>query len=321
MVDKALFYCSFFIPSLRFRTFMRTENHPMNKLLLFFSLIFCIPSVSVAQQADLTFGLMADIQYWDGNSSGTRYYRQSLQKLTEAVQTFNQLQPDFVVQLGDLIDRDLQSFKPVLAQINLLGMPCYHVLGNHDLSVETRENRKIAALLGMEENWYSFSRKSWRFIILDGTDISTYSPRRRNRNQAEKILATLRAEGLPQALEWNGMPGAEQMEWFSDELKAAAEKGEQVIVFSHFSVYPDDAHNFWNAAEIRELLLQHNHIKAWFSGHNHKGSYGNFNQIHFVGMRAMVETEGLNAFSLVEIYHNKLWIKGMGREKSMILAH
>jgi hypothetical protein len=38
-------------------------------------------------------------------------------------------------------------------------------------------------------------------------------------------------------------------------------------------------------------------------------------------MRGMVETEKTNSYSLVEVYKNKIWIKGSGREKSQILAY
>jgi alkaline phosphatase len=51
-----------------------------------------------------TFGLTADVQYRDAETSGTRFYRESTAKLVEAVDRFNALRPAFVVQLGDLVD-------------------------------------------------------------------------------------------------------------------------------------------------------------------------------------------------------------------------
>jgi hypothetical protein len=76
-----------------------------------------------------------------------------------------------------------------------------------------------------------------------------------------------------------------------------------------------------NYKEVLPVLEKHNNIIAWFNGHNHNGSYGNFNMIHFVTLRGMVETENNNSFALVEVYRNKIWIKGSGREKSQILAY
>ena len=68
------------------------------------------------------------------------------------------------------------------------------------------------------------------------------------------------------------------------------------------------------------ILEKYSNIIAWFNGHNHAGNYGNFNLIHFVTLRGMVETEANNSFAEIEIYRNKIWIKGSGREKSQILA-
>ena len=68
-------------------------------------------------------------------------------------------------------------------------------------------------------------------------------------------------------------------------------------------------------------IEKYQNIIAWFNGHNHAGNYGNFNMIHFVTIKGMVETETNNSFALVEVYRNKIWIKGYGREKSQILAY
>ena len=54
----------------------------------------------------IEFGLVPDAQYCDCDTSGTRYYRNSLEKLQEATQTFNEENVDFTVQTGDLIDRN-----------------------------------------------------------------------------------------------------------------------------------------------------------------------------------------------------------------------
>ena len=43
--------------------------------------------------------------------------------------------------------------------------------------------------------------------------------------------------------------------------------------------------------------------------------------IHFLTMKGIVESEKAGAWSLVEVYRNKIWIKGSGRERSQILAY
>lgn len=61
--------------------------------------------VRAAGRPTLSFGLVADPQYADVDPAGTRFYRQSIGKLTEAVAHFNGCDLAFGVNLGDLIDR------------------------------------------------------------------------------------------------------------------------------------------------------------------------------------------------------------------------
>jgi len=69
------------------------------------------------------------------------------------------------------------------------------------------------------------------------------------------------------------------------------------------------------------ILGSYDNIIAWFAGHDHRGGYGNFNLIHCVTFRGMVETADENSFAIVDVYKNKIWIRGFGREKSRILAY
>jgi len=105
------------------------------------------------------------------------------------------------------------------------------------------------------------------------------------------------------------------------QLDKAAASNEKVIICCHFPVYPENIHNLLNYKEVLSVLNNYNNIVAWFNGHNHAGNYGNTNMIHFLTMKGMVETEKTNSFALVEVYNNRIWIKGYGREKSQILAY
>jgi manganese-dependent ADP-ribose/CDP-alcohol diphosphatase len=89
----------------------------------------------------------------------------------------------------------------------------------------------------------------------------------------------------------------------------------------HFPIWPENEHNLLNYNDVLSILEKYDNIIAWFAGHNHPGNYGNFNMIHFVTMKGMVETEEANSCAIVEVYKNKIWIKGYGREKSQILAY
>jgi len=62
----------------------------------------------------LSLGLIADAQYADVPAAGTRFYRQSIEKLGSAIELFNKLDLGFCVHLGDLIDRKWDSFDAIL---------------------------------------------------------------------------------------------------------------------------------------------------------------------------------------------------------------
>ena len=68
-----------------------------------------IPSPMQELKPIFSFGLIADVQYCDCEPRGSRYYRSSLTKLKEAVDAFKKDSVEFIINLGDLIDKDDSS--------------------------------------------------------------------------------------------------------------------------------------------------------------------------------------------------------------------
>lgn len=273
------------------------------------------------QEPVFRFGVIADAQYCDCESFNTRFYRNSAGKLREAITQFKEDSVDFIVNLGDLIDRNFNSFGVSLSIINEPGLQIIHCLGNHDFDVDRRDLGKVLKLTGTKTAYYSFVHKGFRFIILNGNEIATYSPDAAGRKKAEQLLLRLTEEGSPNAFTWNGGIGEKQLEWLEAELKQSRKANDKVFIFCHFPVYPSGTHNLLNSGDILEILSGYDNIIAWFNGHNHAGGYGNYSLKHFVTLRGMVETEASNSFATVEVFNNKIWIKGSGREKSQILAY
>src|SRR5690606_37635981 len=164
----------------------------MTRKILYAALLFmlALPPVLIAQeppaQAEptqaqrpekpmFTFGVMADVQYADQDTRGTRHYRSSPAKLAEAVKAFNRERVDFVLHLGDFIDNGFRHFDTLNAITRKLEMPLHHVLGNHDFSVTPAEKPQVLSKLGLRRGYYSFVKKNWRFIILNGDDISLFA--------------------------------------------------------------------------------------------------------------------------------------------------
>jgi 3',5'-cyclic AMP phosphodiesterase CpdA len=279
------------------------------------------PDTDQEQVPLFTFGVITDVQYCNCDPAGSRYYRSSLAKLREAVGSFRSDSMAFIVDLGDLIERDFESYKPVMEILDSSGLKVWHVTGNHDYSVDDRLKKRIPQSEGSKEGYYSFTYETVRFIALNGNEISTYATTNKKVTEAaEQLILKLKNEGEPNAIDWNGGVSEKQLAWLKNQLDEAALKNEKVIILCHFPVWPQNQHNLLNYGQVLSLLEKYDNVIAWFNGHNHAGNYGNFNLIHFVTLRGMVETEANTSYAEIEIYKNKIWIKGSGREKSQILA-
>lgn len=278
----------------------------------------------------ITFGILADTQYTDRATAIGRYYRTSLRKLDECVQEFNSRELTFVIQLGDLIDRKTWSFDPPLSRLNRLNAPKYHVLGNHDFVYNGKAKQLTYGKLGLDKGYYDFSYKSWRFVVLDGNDISFQSNAMDSADysissaidpakfkEAQSMIEQVSLSKRPNAQQWNGGIGNTQLEWLKTVLEKSSKSGENVIIFCHFPVYPTPGGcNLWNEDEVAETVEGFDCVKAWFNGHNHEGAYGVRKGMHYVTIEGMVETADTNAFGIVEIYNDRLNIIGFGRTKN-----
>lgn len=273
------------------------------------------------QKPVFSFGLVADIQYCECEPAGTRYYSLSLFKLREALSSLRKDNPGFVINLGDMIEKGFESYKPVMNILDSSGLKIYHLTGNHDYSVEPGEKKKIPVLQQSKTGYYSFNVGNYRFIALNGNEVSTYSSgNKKNTDRAAALIDKLKSEGKPNGMEWNGGIGPAQMKWLDLQLDKAKEKNEFVFILCHFPAWPENVHNLLNYSEVLSVLEKYDNIIAWFNGHNHQGNYGSFNKIHFVTIMGMVETETTGSHAIVEVYNDKIVIKGFGREKSLILA-
>ncbi len=275
-----------------------------------------------SQEPFFSFGIIADVQYCDCEPEGTRFYRNSLSKLRYAVNSLQQDSVDFLVNLGDLINKDYNSYKKVLEIIDSSGIKTYHCTGNHDYSVENKYKKRLPIPMPSKEGYYSFMHKGFRFIFLNGNELSIYaSPNKNSIKKARDYITYLKNEGAINAIDWNGGVSQTQLSWLGSQLDDATRNNEKVFIMCHFPVYPENLHNLLNYRDVNAILERYRNVIAFFSGHNHAGNYGNFNMIHFVTLKGMVETENTSSFSLVEVYHNKIWIKGSGRERGQILAY
>jgi len=92
-----------------------------------------------------SFGLVTDVHYADVAPKGSRYYRDSHEKLRLAVDTFNQRKVPFVVELGDFVDAgsskadDLKYLQSIRKVFETFHGERHYVLGNHCVTRLTKE--------------------------------------------------------------------------------------------------------------------------------------------------------------------------------------
>ena len=268
-----------------------------------------------------SFGVVADAQYADQDTLGTRFYRESPKKLAACVDDLNARDLAFVIDVGDLIDKRFESFGTMLPIYNRLKAPRYHVLGNHDFAVGPQEKPKVLETLGLARGYYDFAHGPWRFVVLDGNDLSLIAaPKGSERyKEAEAMLQRVKESGAPNAMTWNGGLGTRQIEWLKATLSRASQAGERVVVFCHFPVHPPNVHNLWNSDELIGIMESHRCVVAYINGHNHRGNYAEKKGIHYLTVQGMVETRDTTAYAVVEVHGDRLRVIGVGREPSRVL--
>lgn len=277
---------------------------------------------NILQKPFFSFGIIADIQYADIDPAGSRFYRNSIDKLRDAVSGLKSDSVDFLINLGDMIDKNYDSFNPVMEIIGSSGIKTYNIAGNHDYSIDPQYKKQIPFMSDQEEGYYYFIYKKFRFILLDGNDISTYkSNNKESIKQGEDLISTVKTSGEINGMDWNGGIGSNQLIWLNRQLEEAWLNNEKVFLICHFPVFPESTHNLLNYKEILTILEKYKNIIAWLNGHNHEGNYGYFNTIHCITFKGMVETENTNSYALIEVYNNKIMIRGYGNEKSRILRY
>ncbi|MDR2981736.1 MAG: metallophosphoesterase [Puniceicoccales bacterium] len=266
------------------------------------------------------FGLIADIQYGDCEANGNRFYRESLDKLSECVADLNQENVQFTVNLGDVVDRSPSDFEPVLSRLSQLNSKVYSTTGNHDYG-GIKNNEELFQKLGMPSEYYSFSKGNWRFIMLNTNEVSSYS--NVSGTWKEQELTSMREQikkaGKKNGQPWNGGISSRQMNWLRDELISAQGRKMHVLVFAHHPLYPDMGLTALNSEDILNLLSEYPCVKGVISGHHHTGAFGTYKNIPCITTEGMVETKEANAYGIVSIFEDKITLTGKGRTKSYTL--
>jgi alkaline phosphatase len=256
----------------------------------------------------LRVGLMTDLHYADKPPTKTRFYREALAKLDEAVEHMNREKPALVVELGDFIDqadsveKEIEWLKTMESHFAKLTMPRHYVMGNHCVGTLTKQ--EFAAHTKAAGGHAAFENGGVTFLILD---------------------ACFREDGTPyerKNFHWQdaNLPKAE-LAWLESELSKASGP---VIVLAHQRLDLDKAHAVRNAAEVRSLIEKSGKVLAVFQGHSHKNDYQQIAGIHYTTLVAMVEGSGAenNGYTMLEVMpDSSLRLNGFRRQANRTLNH
>lgn len=271
------------------------------------------PFLTACNSQSIAFGWVTDIHYAQAPMKWDRYFAESKEKLREAMQLYNRLKLDFVIETGDFKDEDpepekqktLQYLTAIEEEFRAFQGPRYHVFGNHDVdSISKDEFLKIAINTGVDPQatYYSYVMNNWRCIVLD---------------------ACFRKDGVAydsNNFDWydTAIP-KEQITWLSNELHNSQQP---VCVFIHQPLDGEGKLFVHNAQEVRKVLEASNKVLAVFQGHRHEGGYQLINGIHYITQKALVDYSGIanNSYSVVRITPDGvIRIEGFRRAESHVL--
>jgi manganese-dependent ADP-ribose/CDP-alcohol diphosphatase len=293
----------------------------MKKNILFLALFLAVVSCAEKKETSFKIGIISDCQYCDCDVKWDRYYKKAPQRLEEAIAILNKDSLDYTIHLGDFIDKDFESLDRILPIWKKLKSPSYHVLGNHDFEVKDSLKAAVIKQLNLKKRYYSFVEQDWRFIVLDGNDLSFHGAlTTAKKEQTDALFNLLKDNKLPYLKKWNGALSSDQLIWVKSELDTAVKNNQKVGFYCHFPIFPIDQHNIWNREQFLSLIKPYNNVKIFFNGHNHAGAYQMENNVHYVTFKGMVDTKSTSAFAKVQFDKDTVSIEGFYREPSRKLV-
>ncbi len=259
------------------------------------------------------FGIFTDSHYADRDHHGSRYYRESLKKLSECVELMNDQKVDFLIELGDFKDQGnppekdetLRFLDLIEKEFSRFRGRRFHVLGNHDHdSISKGEflERIINTGFAKAAAYYSFNINSVHFIVLDANYSSDGIPYNRGR------------------FDWTDAYVPErQLSWLRKDLKT---NKLPTVVFLHHRLDASGDNSIYgprNADEVRKILEDSGKVRIVFQGHEHAGALNRINEITYYTLKGMVEGSGPenNSYAIAEIGRDlSVTIKGYRKATS-----
>ena len=267
-----------------------------------------------AEEPLARFGLLADPQYTDHDPEIGRNYRAGKEIIKSTLERFNQAERlDFVCNLGDIVDGRIKEELPEVVDVfKASKFPVKHTIGNHDMRKQSDEDLQKA--FGLKDFNYMFKINGVRFLVIHSLEVSTLRPK--GSSEYAEAEAYLQAHSDRKLQKYNGMLSAAGKRWLDEQLTAADAAGEHVIVMTHVPIYDKAASKsciFWDADEMFKLVDAHPCLKAWLSGHEHKGGLAVRNRVLHKTVKGLCEMKEPTGV-IVSVYRDHIELKGVGEE-------
>lgn len=263
---------------------------------------------------NIRIGLVTDSHYAEADPKGTRFYRESLEKMEEFISEMNREKVDFIIHLGDFKDQDEQQreedtlrFLKDLEQVYAgFQGPRYHCLGNHDVdSIRKKQFLQNIDNTGIAKgkSYYSFDHKGVHFVVLDA------NYHKDGRDHFYKEGANWQDANIPEV----------EMEWLKQDL---SETTLPAIVFCHHPLFEywhgESQMHVRNYGEVQKIMQASGKVMAAFHGHVHEEKFTALEGIHYITQYAMVDGSGAenSSFSIIEISGEEIQVLGYKRATS-----
>lgn len=210
---------------------------------------------------NLKLYLFSDIHYsnkipsWPIKQKLIEYSEALVNKIIEKIN--KEKEADICIHLGDLIQasnnkqEDMENLKYIWSKLRKINVPCYTLLGNHELK-NMDNNQEILQILGYKQASFSIDIKGYHLIFCN--------------TQVNKEDSQYKTQYLSN----------EDIIWLKEETA----RNKKCLIFFHFGIAEDNLKgNFWyekdpegamlrNRNKIKKFLKSKN-VMAIFTAHQH----------------------------------------------------
>jgi len=226
------------------------------KFALALILVFALISCAEIKITPFTFVQLCDTQLGMGG------YEHDILSFEQAVKQINELNPDFTVICGDLVnnpnDSSFIDFKRI---VKGLKKPCYLAPGNHDVRNTPNDESLSYYRKTIGKDYYVFENKGYSFVT---TNTQLWKVNVENESKKHH-------------------------RWFANTLDSLGSIKASIIVIGHYPIFiktPEEEEEYFNLPkDIRKEILAlfiKNNVKAYLSGHKHETIINNYQNIQLV---------------------------------------